>query len=97
MVLVTNIYYGNDVGCDGQYDDENAGESGDNDDDYTNIDEGNDDDFIISQLPSKLRFSANCSFFGQSWALSSDIPAAERDLFTIYIYIYIYIYIPLVL
>ena len=41
----------------------------------------------ISQLPSKLRFSANCSFFGQSCnlsRLSSDIPAAERGLFTKY-------------
>ena len=45
--------------------------------------------FQISQLPSKLRFSANCSFFGQSfspaWALSSDISAVERGLFTMYI------------
>ena len=36
MVLVTNVYYGGNAGvafgCDGQYDDGNAGESGDNKD-----------------------------------------------------------------
>ena len=37
----------------------------------------------ISQLPSKLRFSANCSFFRQ---LFPDVPAAERGLFTKYVY-----------
>ena len=41
----------------------------------------------LSQLPSKLRFSANCSFFRtifQPGALSSHTPAAERGLFTNY-------------
>ena len=41
----------------------------------------------ISHLPSKLRFSAKCSFFraiSQSRTLSPDIPAAWRGLFTKY-------------
>ena len=39
----------------------------------------------ISHLPSKLRFSAKCSFFfSQPRTLSADIPAAERGLFTNY-------------
>ena len=30
--------------------------------------------YKISQLPSKLHFSANCSFFGQSFSLGHYIP-----------------------
>ena len=41
--------------------------------------------FRISQLPPKLRFLSNCSFFFQPFALSSVIQAAERGLFTNYL------------
>ena len=39
---------------------------------------------LISQLPSKLCFSTNCSFFGQSFNLGHypTIPSAEKCLYT---------------
>ena len=49
----------------------------------------------ISQLPSKLRLSANCIFFGQSFSLEhypSIIYQPPKGIYLLCVYIYIYIY-----